>query len=95
MFIGIFDVFLFGILITLNILLAHQTITQKLGCLVIILIFGIILPIISISLEVNRVISQRVVLDNFTLLYVYFKFPVYWFIGIIQYWLITKRDFEK
>jgi len=51
------------------------------------LIFGIVLPITSIFLELERVTKgwkEGEIHDNYELLYVYLKFPIYWVMGVIQ-----------
>ncbi len=50
-------------------------------------LFGIVLPLISIFIEVQ--VNSSPGDDSFNLLYVYFRFPVYWVIGIIQLIIIS------
>lgn len=92
MIIGYFDFVVIGTLVLINVLTIRKKIKSNIGCLIIGLIFGLILPIISQKLEVDRVANGRVIFDNFTLLYTYFKFPLYWIIGIILISMITKRN---
>lgn len=95
MIIGNFDFVVIGILVLLNILTRGKKIKNNIGCLIGGLIFGLIVPIISQKLEIDRVASEREILDNFTLLYTYFKFPIYWIIGAIQIAVISRNgDFE-
>ncbi|GAB5555433.1 MAG: hypothetical protein Sapg2KO_50240 [Saprospiraceae bacterium] len=92
MIIGNFDFVAIGILVAINILIWRKEIKSNIGCLIGGLIFGLILPIISQKLEIDRVTSEREVLDNFTLLYTYYKFPIYWVIGAIQIAIISKKE---
>ncbi len=55
------------------------------GCAIMFILFGIVLPFISVSIEIDRVTSKWSKLevhDNFELLYVYLKFPIYWGFGL-------------
>ncbi|MFK7906092.1 MAG: hypothetical protein AB8B69_13250 [Chitinophagales bacterium] len=91
MIIGYFDFAVIGILVLINILFWRKKIKYDMGCLGA-LIFGLILPGISQSIEIDRVASEREIFDNFTLLYTYFKFPIYSVIGAIQITLIRKAS---
>lgn len=95
MIIGNFDLVAIGILVLINILIWGKKIKNNIGCIIGGLIFGLILPIISQKLEIDRVASEREILDNFTLLYTYFKFPIYWIIGAIQIAIISKKSEDE
>ena len=87
----------FAVIITLTLIslfarISNKKITNKPGCLIWGLLFGLTLPIISQKIEIDRVASEREILDNFTLLYTYFKFPIYWVLGGILIALISKDD---
>ncbi len=92
MIIGIFDFVVIGSLVLLNLLFWGKKVKNNTDCLIVGVIFGLILPMISQKIEINRVASERVIWDNFTLLYTYFKFPIYWVLGIIQIAIISKKD---
>lgn len=92
MIISCFDIAVIGVLVLINLLIWNKKIPNNLGCLIGGIIFGLILPIISQKIEVNNVASVREVLDNFTLLYTFFKFPFYWIIGGIQMAVILKKE---
>ncbi len=48
-------------------------------------LFAFVLPIITIGFEISIETSKYKIIDNFNLLYTYFRFPIYWFIGFIQF----------
>jgi len=91
MIIGSFDFILFAVLICMNVVLWGKKVKYNIGCLAVVLIFGLALPISSMKLEIDRVASEREILDNFTLLYTYLKFPIYWIIGAIQIAILTNK----
>ena len=92
MIIGFFDFIVVGVLVLLNVLYWGKTIKTKSGCLIGGLIFGLILPVMSQKIEIDRVASERIIMDNFTLLYTYFKFPIYWIIGALQTLIVVRKD---
>lgn len=92
MIIGYFDYIVLGVLIILNILFWRKTIKRKIGCLLGGLLFGIALPIVSMSIEIDRVTEEMDIIDNFTLLYTYLKFPIYWITGALQSGLIEYKN---
>ena len=47
------------------------------------------------KLEIDRVASEREIMDNFTLLYTYFKFLLYWIIGGIQLVIIYRESSDE
>ncbi|SKC10187.1 hypothetical protein SAMN05660477_03022 [Soonwooa buanensis] len=52
--------------------------------------FLIVIPYISIKIEINNVYKTYAVVDGFNLWYTIFKIPIWWIIGIIEYIIITK-----
>lgn len=48
------------------------------------LLFFFILPIVSAMFEINKVTREHEIVDGFNLLYVYFRFPIYWMLGIFE-----------
>ncbi len=92
MIFGYFDYLITGVLLTLNLIFWNKRIKRKIGCLIGGILFGLALPFISMSLEIERVTAELEVIDNFTLLYTYFKFPIYWIIGGLQSGLIQYRN---
>jgi len=55
------------------------------------ILFGLILPFISQGIAVAKVLRAREIMDNFTLLYTYIKYPIYWFIGVLQFSFSAKK----
>ncbi len=91
MFIGYFDWLIIAAFIFLNIKFWHsgKQISNILGFLPLPL-FGLILPIFSIAIELE--LNGTGGNDNFNILYVYFRFPLYWVLLIIQYIILKKRN---
>ena len=54
------------------------------GCIVGGFLFGLVLPLISIIIEVYRVKTTIGIMDNLEVLYTYLRFPMYWAIGVVQ-----------
>ena len=64
MIIGYFDYIVFGVFLFLNIRLWKQNYNQKIGCLLGILILGLILPLISMIIEINSVEETIGIMNN-------------------------------
>lgn len=92
MFIGYFDYIIFGSLLLFNALYWKKRFNGKIGCLIIGILFGVIIPFASMKIEVIRVKSEFEIIDGFNLLYTIFRFPMYWIIGILQSILINIHD---
>ncbi|WP_153244860.1 hypothetical protein [Labilibaculum antarcticum] len=50
---------------------------------------------ISMKIEIVRVSNEFEIVDGFNLLYTYFRFPMYWIVGICQSILINVHDKPK
>lgn len=48
------------------------------------LLFGVVIPVISIHYEVRTALKDQPFADNFTLLYTFFRFPLWWLIGFLE-----------
>lgn len=81
MILGYFDYLIIGILILLNIKFWRKEVDRKAGCVVGGLLFGFLLPFISMIIEL-QIVGEW--MDSFTVAYTFLKFPIYWIIGIIQ-----------
>ncbi len=90
-FAGYFDWIVIFILIFLNIKFWNSD-KYISGCLLF-PVFGLILPILSIMVEfeINGP-KKGEAFDSFTMLYVYFRFPLYWVLLLIQYIILKIRD---
>jgi len=53
------------------------------------LLFAGILPILSIIIEIEQVNKEYEVVDGFNLLYLYFRFPMYWITGWMELLIVT------
>ena len=95
MLIGYFDYIVLGILLTLNAIYWRKRLNGKLGCLIVGLVFGIVLPIISMKIEIARISKEFEIIDGFNLLYTYFRFPMYWIIGISQSIIMNVHNNAK
>lgn len=94
MLIGYFDYLIIGILLTFNILLIKKKLNRAIKISIIVVGFGLILPMISMKIEIVKVSSEHEITDSFNLLFTFFKFPLYWGLGIIQgiIFLINKKS---
>jgi hypothetical protein len=86
-FVGYFDCIVIAILIFLNIYFWKKSLSTTAGCVIPGVLFGFLLPVISMIIEINRINA----LDAFELLYTYLRFPTYWIIGIIQIIVIVIK----
>lgn len=84
MIIGWFDIVFIVILISLNIKLWRKKLNGKRVIFVGLLLFGLILPVISQIIEIQRVKMSIGIIDGFEVLYTFLKFPFYWIIGTVQ-----------
>ena len=84
MILGYFDYIILAILIFLNIKFWKIEFRLKSGCLIGLVLFGFLLPILSIFIELERVKLNGGWMDSFEVVYTIIRFPTYWIIGIIQ-----------
>jgi hypothetical protein len=84
MLVGYFDYFICVILITLNVLLWKKRFSVLMGWLIGFLLFGFVLPFVSMLIEIQLYSADHKCTDAFEYLYTYLKFPLYWAVGIVQ-----------
>jgi len=84
MIIGYFDYGVLVLLVIANIYFWRKNLNRKIGYLIIGLLFGIVLPIISMIIEITRISREYEIIEGFNLVYAIFRFPMYWIIGIFQ-----------
>jgi|SRR5690606_26871336 len=84
MLIGYFDYIILGVLIILNIKFWNKKFEFKMGCFIGGFLFGFLLPLFSMLIELQIVKSNGGWMDNFEVAYTYLRFPTYWIIGIVQ-----------
>ena len=88
MYVGYFDYAVLILLVGANVGFVKLLRFRSLGCLpllALILLYGFVLPFLSQSAELER--TRRppgVMVDNFELLYTYFRFPLYWALFVLQ-----------
>jgi hypothetical protein len=96
MILGIFDFLVIALIIITNFYL-QQTRTEISfnfpWVMLFFMLFSFILPIISSMIEIAIVTKKFDMVDGFNLLYVYFRWPIYWIIGIIE--IIMLNIFRK
>lgn len=90
LFFGYFDLVVLFVLIMFN--LFKRNFSNTTSCLpatLFFFLFGLLLPIISMFVEIQ--LNSSPGNDAFNLLYTYFRFPLYWMIGFIQFIIIYFR----
>lgn len=93
MLIGYFDYAIIGILIFVNIKYWKTNIEKKAGCISGGLMFGFLLPFISMIIELQTVGEW---MDSFEVVYTFLRFPTYWIIGIIQIVILgIKHEIQR
>ena len=92
MLIGYFDYLIIAILIFLNIKFRKTNFEKKIGCLLVLLLFGFVIPFISMIIEL-QIVGEW--MDSFEVVYTFLRFPIYWVIGIIQMVIIGIRLSRK
>jgi hypothetical protein len=92
MIVGYFEAIVLVMLVLVNIFFWKKSIKQNVGCLITGLLFGLILPMISQKIEIERVTSEREIWDNYELLYTFLRFPIYWIVGAIQSAVFTNKN---
>ncbi len=95
MLIGYFDFFILAVLVFLNIKFWKRGIKLKGRFILGFLLFGFILPVISMIVEVQRVDRTIGIIDNFEVFYTYLRFPTYWVFGMAQIFLIIMKNLSK
>ncbi|KIC63536.1 hypothetical protein [Chryseobacterium taiwanense] len=87
MFFGTFDYIILGLTFIFNFGVWKYKIIKKRNWilyLITFLLFGCIIPFFSMGFEIQKAIEGQEFVDNFTLLYTYFRFPTWWLIGILE-----------
>ena len=92
MLIGYFDYLIIAILIFLNIRYWKSNFEEKIGCLLVAFLFGLVLPFVSMIVEL-QIVGEW--MDSFEVVYTFLRFPTYWIIGIIQMVIIGIRLSRK
>lgn len=93
MFFGTFDYIILAIIFLFNFGVWKYKIIKKRNWilyLIAFLLFGFIIPFFSMGFEVDKATKDEVVIDNFTLLYTIFRFPIWWIIGLVEVFILRK-----
>ncbi|MFO8147437.1 MAG: hypothetical protein R6U03_08620, partial [Gillisia sp.] len=88
MWFGYFDYLIIALLIFLNIKYWRTKIKWLRFIFLGGLLFGLLLPAISMIIELEIVESQGGWIDNFEIWYTFMRFPTYWIIGFFQFVLL-------
>lgn len=73
----------------------EKFINKKLVIVFKIFLLFIFIPYLSMQIEINNVVAKNGIDDSFTLLYTFFKIPIWWFIGIIILFFNSILDARK
>ncbi len=96
MFFGTFDYIILALIFIFNVGVWKYKIIKKCNWilyLVTFLFFGFIIPNFSMDFEIQKAIKGQPYVDNFTLLYTFFRFPIWWLIGALE--IIFLRYYIK
>ncbi|TDX87212.1 hypothetical protein [Epilithonimonas xixisoli] len=97
MLLGLFDYIILVIIIIFNIGVWKYKIIKKgnrIFYLSILLLFGFVIPFFSIDFEIKNATVNSKEIDSFTLLYTFFRFPTWWFFGVVEV-LFLKHQIKK
>jgi len=89
-FLNFFDIISIAVLVYLNISNWHRKNSKFSIYLVSIIILGLLCPFLSFMIEWELNPADEEVFDAFTMFYSLFKFPIYWFLLIIQLIVLNK-----
>lgn len=92
---GSYDFIVFGLLLILNIFLWNRGMKNKSGCMLVFIVFGLVLPLLSIAVEIRLYHAYTIdkpFSDKFETVYTLYRFPLYWLIGIVQFALIALKN---
>lgn len=84
---GIYDYVVFWIILVINVLFWKRRINNKIGCVITLIIFGFVLPLISIGIEIRSYKAYTIdkpFSDSLETAYTLYRFPLYWAVGLIQ-----------
>ena len=73
----------------------NRNMKTKSGCLLVIIVFGLILPLLSIVVEIKNYkeyTMDKPFSDSLEMVYTLCRFPIYWVVGILQLSLIGIKN---
>lgn len=59
------------------------------------LLFFILIPYLSNTIETKNIYKKFIIVDGFNLLYLIFKYPVWWSIGILEILFLSKLSAKE
>jgi hypothetical protein len=99
---GYFDIFLLSLIVLFNVLIWKYNIVKAVNWKVMVLRFAIlfiIFPMLSTKVEVANVYRKFEIVDGFNLLYIWFRWPTWWLIGLFEIFafnsIINKKKRHK
>lgn len=93
-----YDFLILIVVITSSIILNKKRvnlINKRLAIVFKVLFLFVFIPYLSIQIEINNAVAKKSIDDSFTLLYTFFKIPIWWFIGIVVLFYLSLLDFRK
>lgn len=93
-----YDFLILIVVITSSIILNKKRvnlINKRLAIVFKVLFLFVFIPYLSIQIEINNAVAKKGIDDSFTLLYTFFKIPIWWFIGIVVLFYLSLLDFRK
>lgn len=93
-----YDFLILIVVITNSIILNKKRvnlINKRLAIVFKVLFLFVFIPYLSIQIEINNAVAKKSIDDSFTLLYTFFKIPIWWFIGIVVLFYLSLLDFRK
>lgn len=83
MIFGYFEFLILILLIAFNFFQKKKS-SNVITYLILILLFGLILPTIAAKIEIELLISKGLEHDGMNFLWIVFKFPIYWAMGFFE-----------
>lgn len=94
-FLCIFDLLLFTLGLYINTKIQLEKITTWISIPVILLLYGLVIPYISIKLQIEyHIYFDGLVRDGTNFLWLMFKIPLFWVIGLMQIGYIYYQKFK-
>ncbi|MCD0480574.1 hypothetical protein LPB90_19200 [Chryseobacterium sp. LC2016-29] len=93
MFFGTFDYIILTLIFIFNIGVWKYKIIKKRNWILYLIAFFLlefIIPFFLMGFEIDKANENESVIDNFILLYAYFRFPIWWFISVIEVFILRK-----
>lgn len=90
------DILILGIMILFTILSVKKNLLkEKIILNILLILYIIVIPLISSNIESHNVYYKFEIVDSFNLIYIIFKWPVWWVIGILNIIFMYLLLFKK